>query len=142
MAKYTDRLGREWEVEIPGFGAVVRLRKEAGIDLNAAGKIGREFAEMLIGDPERTIEGVWHLVKEQAEKKGVTRDDFLEAANDLDALRTALTEAVFDFFHQSRAAEMKALIPAMIAEGKDAILSGLRNLAGISPASAESAPAT
>ena len=142
MAKYRDGMGREWDVTIPGFGTVARLRAEVGIDLNAVGGLDGELAQVLVGNLERAIEGVWFLIRGEAEKRGIHHDQFLDAVTDSRAIRAALVDAVFDFFHPSRAKEMSAILPALMHDAEAVILSTLSGLAGNSPESSESAPKT
>jgi len=130
MAKLKDSTGRHWELSIPNFATVAKLRQTTGLDLN---KIGNgEVFDVFFCDAEALIKAVWTLLEKRSED---TYDAFIEVidAETLDAIRKAAIEAILDFFHQSRSATLKSRVAEMI--GKLGDLSGSSNSASSLPAS-------
>lgn len=136
MARFKDRTGREWTVEIPGLGAVAKLRTETGFDLNRI-DAHESFVSVLTGDAEQIAAAIWFLVKYHP--PAISFEAFLDAidAPALAAAKLALVDAVFDFFHHGRAATMKSRLRQILA---NEVLSGSSDSDGSSPASAVSVP--
>lgn len=138
MPKFKDSTGREWSIEIPNFGTVVKLRKETGLDLNKVGFDSAALVEVLVGDGEQLLAAVWTLIGPQS--PATTFDQFIESIDSeaLDAAKLATIDAVFDFFHRGRAAAGKSLL----REIQIKMASGSSGSDGSLVASAASAPAS
>ena len=67
-------------------------------------------------DPERLGMVLWVLLRGQAEKQSITRDQFEDAIgpDELEAAVLAFIEAMVDFFHRGRATEIKTRLPMML----------------------------
>ena len=108
MAKFKDKTGREWEIEVTR-GHLKRLRIDHQIDLRDALKDKREGNSVAeaIGDDERFGQLMWVFCEEQAESAGIEPEKFAYLFNG-DVTRdatAAIWEAIFDFFHGGRAAK-------------------------------------
>jgi hypothetical protein len=144
--------GHEWRVRLT-LGLVGRLRSDAGFDLGAAAG-GGELARVLFGgEPETLGRVLWTLCRDEAQARGLTAPEaFYEmfGPEELDAAADALMEAVTDFFHRGRAAEIKKSLPGMkatlnarmTAAAVAAIGSMSSGSGGDSPASSASPPTT
>lgn len=154
MAKFRDRAGDEWGVEIT-IGDLDALRA-AGLDL---GKVGSDPAALDVLDTPETVGKVlWVLCGEQAEKRGLSPEQFARRFNGptLFAAGDAVTEAVADFSQRPAvAAAIRSKLPGAMAR-LDAVKiaawetvlekvgttpSGSTGSAGNSPASPGSTPA-
>lgn len=138
MPRFVDAAGREWSVALT-LGAVGRLKRECDFDLGAMDD-GTRLQAVLLGDPLKLGDVLWHLVKGNA--NGTTRDEFDDAFDGptFDRAQAALSEAIIDFFHPSRAAEVKSRLPKLMAELKAQFAAALNTTSkpsgGDSPASA------
>ena len=115
MTRFKDRAGREWDIGLT-LGLVGQLRREAEFDLNKASLSGEALSEALFINSERLGMVLWVLLRGQAEKQSVTRDQFEDAIGpkELDSAVLAFIEAMVDFFHRGRATEIKSRLPAMM----------------------------
>lgn len=120
MARFQDSTGFEWDLRL-NRGVLPDL-KRAGIDLDRATKEADWLGEILFGDVNVLAEGLWILLAEQAQRAGITRDQFDRRLDveTFDRGGQALLDEVIDFFHRGRAKQIKARLPQMLAaiEGK------------------------
>lgn len=147
MAKFSDGVGREWELAIT-FGHIGPLKRDAGLDLERPNTDA--FMNVLYSSPFGLVNAVWVLIQKQAAT--LTKDDWLESMGSeaLDAAGDALMEALVDFIHRRRSASVKAKLPELMAavdkahaKAADAAMtSALKKLAGDSPESSASIPAS
>lgn len=117
MATFKDSTGAEWRVAL-NAGVLGDLKRDAGFDLGKAAAAGDRLGEILFGEPGTIADVVWVLVRDQAERAGLTAEKFayLLDADTLDRAAVAVAEAVIDFFHRGRAAQMKAQLPTLLAK--------------------------
>jgi hypothetical protein len=152
MARFKDRTGDEWEIgfDLPTIPKV----RAAGFDLN---KIGRDAKELdILDDPEKLGAVLWELCEEQAEKRGLTPEQFAKRFDGpaIWAARDAVIEAIADFSQRPTvAAAIRKRLPGALAKIEQAVIAkweadiektttGLSN-SGVtnSPDSPESTPA-
>jgi hypothetical protein len=112
LSKFKDADGKEWEVRVT-VGHLRPLR-ELGMDLKEFVKEGAEagLADLLFGDPERFGQIMWVLCGAQAEKVGLTPEDFacrLDGES-LDRAAVALVEGVVGFFRPGTGAKVAAVV--------------------------------
>ena len=121
MAKFKDNAGREWTVAIEGVSGLERVAKQADVRLD------RLFDDELAGltalarDPIKLVSVLWVMVEEQAQKTGLTAEQFGRSlgGDSLEAATTALIEAVADF-SPSRQRKMIQALTAKSNEVADA----------------------
>lgn len=118
MAKFTDRLGREWRVEILVMHLPM-LRKEFGVDMKAK-DWPQKLAAVIEDDAEEFVRLLGLLVDEQAKTAGISPDEFVAGfdASTLTAAAQAVEETITDFFQRSK--------PPMVRERMKAKASALR----------------
>lgn len=149
MARFADAAGREWPLNIT-FGMAGELKSDANFDLGAPNN--ETFGRVLYSDPFGLVKVLWVIIRRDAEKLGVTNDQFLEAMDGetLDLACDALMEALSDFIHRRRSATVKARLPELMAavdKAHEKVTNAaadliLKNLAGESLAASESIHAT
>jgi hypothetical protein len=103
VTKFTDKAGRAWDlvIEVPHLR---RLREEFRFE---PAKAFTENAMVeLLTDPERLVGVLYTVCEEQAEKAGVTPEQFARGFDGaaIDGAFKALIEAVADFSPLSKAA--------------------------------------
>lgn len=109
MHTFKDKEGREWKLSLH-YRTLERLR-DAGIDLTDP------KAVLALGDdPYRLGATLWTLVESQAEKLGVTPDEFAEATADGDVIEAAVVALVDELVSFTRPARREALKRAMEAK--------------------------
>lgn len=110
MQLFKDRHGKDWTVEIT-IGDVRRVRAATGVDLY-------RFLEKPVEDLVQTIEVIWHLVRKQAEAKGLAEEDFYDSLSG-DSLQRAIDAfqlALVDFF---QSASLRENLKTMFQKHKD-----------------------
>lgn len=79
MYSFTDRLGRTWTLDAD-FSLYERVRHVTGVDLTDIATPARKSLEQL-GDPYTLGAVLWLFVESQAEKAGVSPEDFRKGFN-------------------------------------------------------------
>ncbi len=124
MAKFTDKKGREWVLELDGF-LIRDVRKECeGLDLNQP----QDAAPIFIKDKVRLVETLWILCREQA-KARTPSIDYREFAKGivnetLTGAETALIECMNDFYPS----HIREVLKAVVAEQTELMSLALENL--------------
>jgi hypothetical protein len=143
-AEFVDCEGRCWKLRLT-VGGVEEIKKSTGIELGNEKDTG--WVSLLFSQGAKLVEVLWHLVEKQAEKLGVTPEDFGYGfdGQTLEAAGNALGVAVADFFPRSRISQaLKTRWAEILAKGEDqaiqAITSAPLPSATNSPASAASTP--
>ncbi len=118
MKVWKDREGREWMLDI-NVSSIRKVKASTGVDLLevVTGTLGEKLS-----DPMVFCDIVWVLSQEQAEKKGITPEQFGTAlAGDcVEAVSNALVEDLVDFFPlQRRTIFRKVLEKARVIEKKN-----------------------
>ncbi len=161
MKTFKDNEGRTWTVAV-NVAAVKRVRALCGVDLASAvetspdGKLSASVLSQLATDPVLLVDVLYALSKDEAEKRGVTDEDFGKAMSGdvLDLAVTALIDEIVDFFPNPKRALLKKIADAAARFGNEAgkaletaladpgfderLDAELRKLTGLSSASPES----
>jgi len=127
--KFTDKRKRQWTIEF-GCDSVVLLDRELGLrslDFNGC-------FWPAINDDARTIDILWSLCREQAERRNVDMMDFLKAIDQatLDSARDALFREYIRFFRnpskrdlldrlRRTAIEIREMVEKRVAEALSSI---------------------
>lgn len=93
MARFTDRAGREWNVDI-NIGSVMRMKKE-GVNLLELEENKGKLLTELYTDDILLVQWVWKVIQFDARKLGVSEEDFYAALGGL-----SLAEARRAFFEE------------------------------------------
>jgi len=115
MATFADTAGREWVIDID-VNALRRVRKR--LDLKLMDVIGGETLDRLADDPVLLVDMLYVLCQEQAERDGVSDEEFGRALRGdvLDAAVGAFLEALTDFCPSRK----RDLLRRLIAKGGEA----------------------
>jgi hypothetical protein len=104
MRTFTDNAGRTWTVQI-NVSAVKRVRGLVGIDLYKLVDDGFHSLGQLVGDPVQLADVLYSLVKDEADAKHVTDEEFGRglAGDAITHAAEAFVEELIDFFPDARA---------------------------------------
>lgn len=114
MHKFTDTLGRDWNVCV-NVGTIRRAKAATGIDLLSLMDIPEEGhespLETLANDPAKVVDVLASVCESQRKERNVDASAFEEAFNGetLEAATNALVEEVIDFFPQPRRDYFRAI---------------------------------
>ena len=119
MKSFTDIKGRAWEIVVT-VATVKRVRALCKVDLNSIVELDKnnkpsaELLERLSSDPVLLVDVLYAICKPQADKLGITDEDFGEAmAGDaIEHATTALLEEVIDFFPEAKRMVMQKILSA------------------------------
>jgi hypothetical protein len=119
MKSFTDNKGRTWTLEVT-VATVKRVRALCRVDLNSIVELDKnnkpsaELLERLSSDPVLLVDVLYAICKPQADKLGVSDEDFGEAmAGDvIEHATTALLEEVIDFFPEAKRLVMRKILSA------------------------------
>lgn len=115
MKSFTDNKGRTWTLEVT-VATVKRVRALCRVELNSIVELDKnnkpsaELLERLSSDPVLLVDVLYAVCKPQADKLGITDEDFGEAmAGDaIEHATTALLEEVIDFFPEAKLAKSRS----------------------------------
>jgi len=98
MRTFKDNAGREWPVTI-NVRALQRARQTLGSDFGSFTSVGETF-QKLHTDDVFLAELAWNLCGQDAEKTGVSEDDFLNSlsGDSMNAAYEAVSGELIDFF--------------------------------------------
>lgn len=116
MHVFKDTEGRSWMLSI-NVTSIRRVRGLVGVDLcKLIDDKLQPFAD-LVSDPCKLVDVLYCLCKDEADKRGVSDEDFGRAmAGDvIDESINAFTEELIDFFQNAR---IRASLRTVIAKGK------------------------
>lgn len=101
MHTFQDLTKREWRIIIT-VGAIRRVQQLTGVDLLEA--ITTDLPQRLVHNPVLLVDILYALCKPQAEKDGITDEQFGEAmgGDSIESATTAFLEELVDFFPQRR----------------------------------------
>ena len=119
MKSFTDNKGRAWEIVVT-VATVKRVRGLCKVDLNSIVELDKnnkpsaELLERLSSDPVLLVDVLYAICKPQADKLGVSDEDFGEAmAGDaIEHATTALLEEIIDFFPEAKRLVMRKILSA------------------------------
>jgi hypothetical protein len=105
MARFKDRLDREWQLAIT-HGDVLAIKKSTSVAIYGLFKDRLKGLADLLEDQEKTVAVVWCLIEDQANHTGVTPEAFGKSLDgeSLERMQEALIEAIGDFFPSRRQA--------------------------------------
>ena len=162
MKTFTDNKGRTWTLEVT-VATVKRVRALCRVDLNSIVELDKnnkpsaELLERLSSDPVLLVDVLYAVCKPQADKLGITDEDFGEAmAGDaIEQATGALLDEIVDFFPTAKRMAMQKILAAtrrfevlakkrledLLANGKfeDKLVSELERLTGLSASAQASA---
>ena len=119
MKSFTDNKGRAWEIVVT-VATVKRVRALCKVDLNSIVELDKnnkpsaELLERLSSDPVLLVDVLYAICTPQADKLGITDEDFGEAmAGDaIEYATSALLEEVINFFPESKRMVMQRILSA------------------------------
>ncbi len=126
MHVYTDAQGKAWEVRL-NVTLLRRVRDVLGLDLNALVADGLADLGKFLRDPMRVVEVLFVLCEEQAQRDGVTPEQFGTALYGdciVDAT-DALLEELIDFFPNPRTRKLLRELIAKSREVRDLVTEDL-----------------
>ena len=161
MKSFSDNKGRTWTLEVT-VATVKRVRGLCKVDLNSIVELDKnnrpsaELLERLSSDPVLLVDVLFAVCKPQADKLGITDEDFGEAmAGDaIEHATNALLEEIIDFFPEAKRVVMQRILSAsrrfsdaarkkleaeLNGEFENRVVSGLEQLIGSSGNAQESA---
>lgn len=156
MAQFTDNAKRDWSLSL-NVNVLKLIKRELDVDLLdlAHGSV----LDRLANDPALLVDVLYLIAKPQADRQGVTAEQFGEAmvGDALDAASEALVDALVEFLPGKK----RALLTKLMTKVKDAeqlmmdrleqeideldltqLMEGLGGPSTPSPASSDSTPAT
>jgi hypothetical protein len=103
MKTFKDNAGRTWIVAI-NVAAIKRVRGLAGVDLFGLVDDGFKGLAKLLGDPIELVDVLYVLCKDEADKIGVSDEDFgrAMAGDAIGSASDAFLEELTDFFPDPR----------------------------------------
>lgn len=139
MTSFRDNAGREWLLEINSYFAKL-VKARTGVNIGRFLDDGLKPLVEFLSDPITFVDVLFVLVSEQAEKRGVTDEQFGRAlgGDAAEAAVKAFTEA-FELFCQPRQRKMIRALAAkgeMVAEAQTEL--ALKALADLDPISLRS----
>jgi len=116
MKTFTDNIGRVWTIQI-NVSAVKRVRGLVGVDLYKLVEDGFDPLAKLVADPVTLADVLFCLVKDEADAKQISDEDFGRglAGDSITQAADAFVEELIDFFPDARA---RASLRRVIEAGK------------------------
>lgn len=112
MAKFIDKTGREWLVELDVL-KVEEVQADHGIDLT---DIEHDPLLSLRNSPRILLAVMMVVCREQREQAGLTREQFVRLLpQPPDVMIDAMTEAIINFFPSGRASHVREVLAQMQA---------------------------
>lgn len=116
MHTFTDNAGRVWTIQV-NVATVKRVRGLVGIDLYQLVDAGFQSLGKLVSDPVQLADVLYCLVKDEAEAKQISDEEFGRglAGDAITLAADAFVEELVDFFPDARA---RAGLRKVIATGR------------------------
>ncbi len=117
MAKFVDRHGREWRLELTLL-FIKELRINAEVSLGKASDADK-LGETVFSDPEKMGRAFWVLCEKQAEKANLSPEEFADCfdGDTLERATLAFMEMCIDFFHRGEnRIKAKAALPKILQQ--------------------------
>ena len=119
MHAFTDNAGRTWTASL-NVATLKRVRALAGVDLASAiavekdGRVEASLLERLASDPALLVDTLYALCKDEADKLGVSDEDFGRsmAGDAILGATDALLDEIVDFFPNPKRAILQRLVAA------------------------------
>jgi hypothetical protein len=120
MAKFQDRRGRAWLVELD-LGAMTRVLREADVDLLTLHNPDSEALRILRDDPVRLLDVLLALLRPQIKAAGITEEDFAGGLLEEHVWQAveALLEGVTDYYPPEKRAALKPLMERVIGAARN-----------------------
>lgn len=117
MKTFTDNAGRTWTISVH-VTAIKRVRGLLGLNLLELVDDGFQGLGKLLADPIGLVDVLYVLCKDEADKLGVSDEDFGRAmyGDAIEAARNAFLEEYADFFQDPR---VRAGLRKLIAKSRD-----------------------
>ncbi|MGI4815798.1 MAG: hypothetical protein ACRYGG_21020 [Janthinobacterium lividum] len=108
MKTFKDSKGRDWPITV-NVNSAGRVRSLLGVDVF---NLFTDGADKLFGDPITLVNVLFVLVKDEADKRGVTDVDFGESlyGDAIESATEAFTREVADFFPSGRRKVLNAVL--------------------------------
>lgn len=106
MAKFKDRSGQEWRIELDAI-LVQDARDTFSIDLV---DLKADPLLRLRNDPMTLIDLTYLLCEDQVKEAGIDQRQFAKAMPHLDPILEAVKEAIIDFFPTGRASHVREVL--------------------------------
>jgi hypothetical protein len=132
MRTFKDSGGRAWKIDIT-VAQVKRVRAELKLDLLGLVDDRLQPLERLLADPVTLVDLIYVLCSEQADKDGVTDEQFgrAMAGDAIEAAAEAFVGALSDFFPSRQREALRAVV-AKQKELKDVLAAkGMEELKGM-----------
>lgn len=139
VARFVDVKGEGWPLVI-SVAHVEDVEAATGVNLEAAVLDIEVLTRDVFGSPRKFAAVLWHLVRAEAEGRGLDARGFKERLDGptIERATEAMLEAVVDFSHRSKAA---AAIKGRLREGLDRVdETALRRIESLSWPSATASP--
>ncbi len=148
MNEFTDKLGREWRLDIT-VGSAADVEAVSGVDLLRCVQDGEALTSLLYTDPRRLVKVLGAILSEDMAAGNVSPDSFARGFDGatMERASEALLGAICDFFPRSRVAKaLKASLTRALTDADDRAIQeiearGFSNSPGSSPESPASTPA-
>ena len=116
MHLFKDTVGREWEVTI-NVTSMKKVRSLLSVDLYRLAEDGFRLLHGLLDDPCLFVDVLFVLCREQAEKRGVSDEDFGRGlcGSPLEKATDAFLEEFVDFFPESKQRPLREAMAKMRA---------------------------
>lgn len=135
MAQFRDGRGREWAVAIDVF--LLEKVAEIGVRLDQLYADQMKGLIALLNEPVKLVRVLWILLEEQAEKSGVSPEQFGRAMHGdaLDDAAVALQAAAADFAPRRQRSVLKALAAKSVEVADHMTATAVSEVTAIDPAS-------
>lgn len=118
MIGFTDKLGREWSLEL-SIGLIESIKRDALADIDTLLTKPEEFGKLLLLQPKKLAEILWVICLDQAVERGISPEDFGKLLNraTIDSATNGFIEAILDFYpRQSAGRVMRNNLPALLEQ--------------------------
>jgi hypothetical protein len=114
MKVFKDKSGRTWELTV-NVGTIRAVRDLLGIDLLKAFADNCKVYAEVVGDMVKLVDVAFVLCKKQAEAANITDENFAAGLDGdvIQAIATAFTDELVDFFPQAQRMMLGKLVTAM-----------------------------
>lgn len=141
-AEFTDCEGRPWRLRLT-VGGVEEVKRVTGIELGD--EKDTQWVNLLFKGGGKLVEVLYQLCEKQAEKLGVTPENFAYGFDGptLEAAGNALGVAVADFFPRSRISQaLKTKWAEILARGEEKAIAAITSAPWDSPTNSPASSAS
>lgn len=117
MAKFVDKTGQEWSVDLDVL-KIEEIQADHGVKLT---DLEHDPLLKFRTDPMALSAAILVICREQRERLQLSREEFVKRLpSPPDAMLEAMTEALIDFFPSGRASHVRAVLSQMAEMGSKA----------------------